>query len=261
MLKAFFSLLPRWCVRQPAYMLLRASDELLASEPPGRFNRAWVGLMTGSLGWGILSMGVWATAWRVFGDYFGLPLMPAVAVVAVTTLWLYRLSFLALGEIIGDGPTGGRALGCSIIVAVFLFAMLGLKGWNPDWSTPTWQWIRPRALYRPLILAPVWGAWSMIIVPQFRRPGKNTEPAVSAFSAGCGPLTAAACLVAPLAGSIVYFNYLQWTQLGISVATVIAAIGGGLIFCRLVGGLNRKALLATNLLTQLVFFLAFLANR
>ena len=68
-------------------------------------------------------------------------------------------------------------------------------------------------------------------------------------------------MAGPLAGSIIYFNFLPWTQLSISAAVIFASIAGGAVLGRLNGGLNRKTLLGANLLSQIVFILAYLANR
>ena len=101
----------------------------------------------------------------------------------------------------------------------------------------------------------------MLVLPQFCKPDEATEPAVAAFAAGCGPLAAAACMAVPMGLSICYFSYLAWTQLAIAGAAVLAATAGGTLLCRATGGLKRDSLLAANLLTQIVFILAYLANQ
>jgi F0F1-type ATP synthase membrane subunit c/vacuolar-type H+-ATPase subunit K len=60
--------------------------------------------------------------------------------------------------------------------------------------------------------------------------------------------------------TIVYFNFLPWTQLTISAAALVAAIGSGIGLCRFAGGVTRKNLLATSAVTQIVFLMAYLAN-
>jgi len=97
----------------------------------------------------------------------------------------------------------------------------------------------------------------MLIVPQFCRPNESTSPAVAAMTAGCGPVAAAATMGALLLLSILYFSYLPWWHLCVPGAAVLAAIGGGVAFCRIAGGLQRGALLAANALTQVVFLFAY----
>ena len=47
----------------------------------------------------------------------------------------------------------------------------------------------------------------------------------------------------------------------IPAAAFVAAVAGGLVLCRRAGGVTRQALLANNLVTQIAFLLAYLANR
>ena len=250
----------RWLVRQPGYVILTAGDEQLAGEPPQRFARAWLGLMVLSVGWGVASAGLHAAAWSIFGELPGIQLMSVAAVLAGTVLWLYRRAVLALAwTVSGRGP-GEAAIGVSVIVVVLTLALLGLKSWKPDWPTNLpWilHWI-PRTMFRVLILAPVWGGWAMLIVPQFCRATERTEPAVAAFIRGCGPLTAAVCMAIPLAASLFAFRAFGWWRLSVPAATILATVLGGWLLCRRNGGPTRDALLAANLLTQIVFVLSYL---
>lgn len=82
---------------------------------------------------------------------------------------------------------------------------------NPDWPTHlprAWAWLWPRAVYRVLLLMPVWGSWSMLALGQFHRPSATTDGPARHFAAGVSPLAAAAWLLAPLAGSLIYLNFL-----------------------------------------------------
>jgi len=255
----------RWLASRPGYMLLAADDEKLAAAPPQRFARAWVELVLLSLGWGILSVGLWGVALKFVGDYYsGIPFMPVAAVVAPMTLWLYRRSLLALAESLVGADPAGKAVGGAVIVVVIVLSLLGLEKHGRDWPfylPPAWQWVCPMAPYRVLIVAPVWGAWAMLITCQFCRSRDHTEPAVAAFARGCGPVAAAACLAPLLAATLLYFHFLGVWRLIVPAAAVVAAVAGGLLLCRASGGLRRRALLAVNMLTQIVFFLAYLANR
>ena len=96
----------------------------------------------------------------------------------------------------------------------------------------------------------------MLIAVQFRRPCIASDPVTRCFARGCGPLTAVACLAAPLTGTIIYFHYMGMAgQLVITIATAATAILVGPLLCRIGGGLTRQALLAGNLITQIVFLM------
>lgn len=264
MAKALTSVL-RWLGRRPAYVLLSASAEELAQEPPSRFRHAWLGLTGLSLVWGLCLVGVWAIAWDLFRDY-ELLLMPSLATLAFFILGPFRLALLAMLEVLTGRQGPLRAVVAPLLVVGLAMCFLSLRqdAYRSEYAMPAMlAWLRPvDKMYRVLVLMPLWGAWTMLILPHFCRPGPGTEPPLAAMARGCGPMAAAAALVLPLAGSIFYFHYLGWgAQVKISAWAVMAALVGGVICCRASKGLCRQALLASNLLTQVIFLLAFLANR
>jgi len=255
----------RWLTGRPAYLFMTATDARLRAEPAERFGRLWLGLLLLSLAWGGVSAGLYTAAWVIFGDYFGVPLMPVAAVVGGMGLWLYRRSFSALGDTLAEEKSGA-ALVSAVVTVLLALSLLGLRGWKSDYpaSLPAvLTWLRPRPLYRPLLLGPLWGAWAMLIGSQvFSRGGSSfASPAVEALKSGCGPLKSSIVLAILLAWTTYYFNYLPWTQLSISAAAVGGALLSGWALARRRGGLDRQALLAVNLLTQIVFLMAYLANR
>jgi hypothetical protein len=241
--------------------LLTASDDGLGRVSPERFSRAWIGLIVVSGLWGTGSALLWEAGIRVFGEYSGIPLVPAGMVLAASALCMYRRAVPALGGVLGGESRDQRALAAAVVVLFWGFLLLGLRGWQRDWAPYPWWLIRPQAMYRPLVLAPLWGAWAMLVGCQLSRPGPGTSEALRVFAAGCGPLVTTVCLGGLLAASILYFNYLPWTQLTIAGSAFACGLVCGWGFCRLAGGLNRRALLAANVLTQMVFLLAYLANR
>jgi len=252
-----------WLIRRPGYMLMTAGDERLAAEPAERFARAWAGLMLFSLLCGLGFVGLWGLAWKFFPDSY-MFLMPSAVTVAAFALWPFRRHIAALADLLGGRDTTARATAAAVLVLILALCLMRMdtdpiyQGVLGRWAA----WLRPDYEFsRVLVLMPVWGGWAMLITCQFRRPGERTTPAVAALARGCGALVTAGCMGVIMAATIVYFNFLPWTQLTIPAATVAAAIVGGLVFCKITGGLSRKALLATNMLTQLVFLLVYLSNR
>ncbi len=252
-------------VIQPGYLYLTADPGRLAKCAAGRLKYSWAGIMIISLAWGLVSIGLWEGGLRLFDWYsYDFPLAPVALTLAVMTAWIYRRAVLSLGEVIAGDDASERALGGGVIVVIFALGLLGIKGWKPDWPTylpAAWRWIRPRAMYRVLLMMPLWGGWAMLALPQFCRPGERTDRPTRALAAGCEPLIVTGFLGGILAATVLYFNYLPWTQLSIPAATVFVAIGGGWLIVRRCGGLGRKALLATNILTQMIFLFAYLSNR
>ena len=259
----FIILTYRWLIRRPGYMLMTACDDRLAAEPAERFARAWVGLMLFSLLCGLGLAGLWGLAWKFFPDSDML-LMHSAVTVAAFALWPFRRHVAAMADLLAGRDTTVRATAAAALVLVLALCLMRMdtdpiyQGVLAGWAS----WLRPDYEFsRVLVLMPVWGGWSMLITCQFRRPGEGTCPAVAALARGCGAVVTAGGMGVIMAVTIVYFNFLPWMQLTIPAATVAAAIIGGLVFCRITGGLSQKALLATNMLTQLVFLMAYLSNR
>ncbi len=252
----------RRLICQPGYMLLTASDERLSAGPAERFRFAWFSLMVLSLLCGVLLVNVWGLTWMLFGD-FGVVIVPGLATAAVFLLWPFRRTSAALTELLGGRDATSRSIVAALLVVALVlgFVRMDSSVVYSEPSLPGWiAWARPHhPLYRVLLLMPLWGGWSMLIVGQFSRPGERTEPAVRSFVKGCGPAAAAGCMGVVLAATILYFSFLPWTQLSISGAAIVAAIAGGLVLTRLAGGIRRTSLLATNVLTQLAFLFAYLA--
>jgi hypothetical protein len=250
---------------RPSLMLLTASDEQLNGQPPQRFVNAWPGLMALSLGLGVLLAVLWGLAWQLFKEPANILFTPVAVTVAVFVLWPFRRGMAALAEIIAGPQLTNRAVASALLVAVLTLCLLGLGGgrYHSEKVLPDFlAWARPSAeLYRVLILMPLWGGWAMLITGQFCRANQATEPAVVAFTQGCGPLAATACMLPPALLTWAYFHFLGGWEISMSAVTIFAAIGGGVVLSRRAGGLRHSALLAANVLTQLVFVLTYLANR
>jgi hypothetical protein len=134
----------------------------------------------------------------------------------------------------------------------------------PDWPTqlpPAWAWLWPKAIHRVLLLTPLWGSWSMLALGLFPRPRADADACTLQFAGSIGPLAAAAYLLAPLGGSVVYLNFLYPWHFVPPAAALLGALGAGTLLVRLAGSLDRSALLATNVLTQLAFLAGYLLVR
>ncbi|MBN1942115.1 MAG: hypothetical protein JW849_02360 [Phycisphaerae bacterium] len=247
----------------PAVRFYFAGDERFAEASLLRPGRTWIGLLLIGFLWGLASIGLWQGGRWLFGPSTGLCFLPSLLVAAGVLLGMYRRGAAALVRVL----CGDQAVGCAL-TACFLALLWagGLVELRPGYylqeqALPNWlAWVRPESkIDRVLLLMPLWGAWSMLILPQFHRPGAS-DAALQAVARGGGPLTAALVMGALLACTIGYFAYLPWTQLTIPAAAILAAVGGGQLLVKRNGAMDRNVLLATNLLTQLALLLAAAAN-
>lgn len=251
--------------KEPGFALLAASDRRLAGLEGKSFSFAWLSVMAYSLLMSLAIVGVWGAVWPVF-DMFSTIDIPVIAVVAFMLLLPYRNAAISLADLLGGRNRTARSICAAIIVAVMLtsFSLITRSFYHNETILPeSAAWLRPDfEIYRVLLLMPLWGGWSMLVVCQFCKARERTEPAVAAFAKNCGPLATAGCMGATMAATIFYFNFLPMvSQLIMVGGTVAAAVIGGILTCALAGGLRRKSLLATNMFTQIAFVFIYLANR
>jgi hypothetical protein len=250
----------KWLIDRPSYMFMTASDERLSAEKPVRFRYAWLGLMGLSVLTGLMLIGVWIVVWRTFMDWDRLS-RPAGITAMVLLAWPMRRALVSIGPSLRFRDRANQmaaAAAVAVLVGVGFMSLVERYPCAYEYSMPgPIAWIRPElSIFRVLLLMGIWGAWSMLIAVQFNRPDGITDPITRRFARGCGPLAAATCMVLPLAGTIVFFHYMGQTgQLVITAGTIATGIISGPILCRIGGGMTRGALLAGNLITQIVFLM------
>jgi hypothetical protein len=251
----------KWLTCRPSYMFLTAGDERLAAQKPARFTFAWLELMGLSVLTGLMLIGVWTVTWWVFDDWDRLS-RPAAATAIVLLVWPLRMALVAIGPALRFRDRANQAAAATAAAALVGVAIMSLTDRYPsygvEYAMPGWiAWIRPAlSIHRVLLLMPIWGAWSMLIAVQFQRPGTQTDPITRRFAQACGPLSAVACMSLPLVGTIIYFHYMDAPgQMVVTSVTVAVAILTGPILCKISGALTRQALLASNMITQIVFLM------
>lgn len=232
---------------------------------------------------GLLYTGVYRAVWRQFGEVRSLPLMPAAAV------WLLDIGLLGALFYCGAARTIGRVIHLSpctdapvrdrpndhpietlilVILAVLMLVLLiaipqGISGWpgTGDWRSHfNWMYARPR--YRPLILAPMWGRWAMLLVGSIGRLRTTDDAALSRF---CGSLSATRVLlwIVPVTvlTSIYCGRHGRWMIGCIIACTVLAGTYlYGMIAARRQGGQTRDSILGAGLMGELIFFIAYEAS-
>ena len=243
------------------YVLLSGAEAAWESLDAARARRAWAGLLAFSLAYGLAGAGAWSLASACFGWE---TLLPALAAVALVAGWFYRRAIVAAGRVLSCGR-GELSVLAGLLVVSLLAVYACLRGGEAgrEMDLPAWlAWARPyERHYRLLILAPLWGAWAMLIAPKLSVARASAGSNIEAFAQGCEPFAAAAALALPLLLSLFYLQFLHWWwQVLVPAISAIAAVCAGTLSVRRLG-LTRSALLAANVLAQLAFLLAYLAGR
>ncbi len=134
----------------------------------------WLGL---GLGW------VWtvlfASAWRMFGEYGGLRLAPVLAIVVADCLLSGRfvMAGIRAAESLSEGDDRRFQLSRSdisivgvlaaVVIVLALYGLLLAVPTGVEWWPGGWRWhlrrFYPRPVFRPLVLMQMWACWSMVL--------------------------------------------------------------------------------------------------
>lgn len=140
---------------------------------------------------GLVWTGIFAAAWRMFGEYSSLRLVPVLAIVVADCLLSGR--FLMAGvrateslasrddrqlsmsrpEILAVGAVAAGLL-VLVLYGLLLAVPTGIEWWPSDWR---WHLRRlyPRPVFRPLVLMPLWACWGMVLASGIGRARGSAE--------------------------------------------------------------------------------------
>jgi hypothetical protein len=246
------------------WVYLAGSERAVQARPAELYQRPCLPLLLAALGWGVFSGLVWqlvnVISWRYLHEYTA----PAAAVAALTFLFPLRPAAMELSTLLLGRRRFVRLGG--LVVLAGLYWLLLRQSWRyhhdyANWLPPRWDWLWPMETYRLLVLAPLWGAWGIVVLGQFYRPSAQTDRATASLAGRLHPLAVAACLLAPLAASLACLRFLGPCHLVPPAAALAAIFGGGSLLAVFRPPLRRAVLLSTGLLAQLAFLAAYVAVR
>ncbi|MCH7814736.1 MAG: hypothetical protein IID40_12030 [Planctomycetes bacterium] len=263
-----------WAFRTAVANLLLPSRCVLGVGP--RASLHW--LVPGGLLIGLLYVGLFRASWRVFGEVGGVRLMPALAVWLADGMLFGLVMFLGAaqtvdrwkGRDLAAEADAGRALGQAGLTALFVLLVVklvlwcslpeGVAGWPADWRRH-FNFAYPRPVLRPLILAPLWGRWALILAAGIGRrapgagaPDKTPAPPPS-------PAAVLGWFLPILALTAVYCGRQGRWMIGCIIG--LAVMGVAFLFAVIVSrrflGHTRFTVLATGLVAEIAFLLCYLA--
>lgn len=257
----------RYLLFAPPYVKVDVRD--------GRQLFAWivpVGLLIG-LAW----VGLFRGSWKLYGegDVQGLRLIPALALVLLEMLVTGRLLVFAAARAADDArigiessqPLSARGTVVMLAVAMTQWALIvSIPHWSPWWPTPddwrsTFNFLYPRPIYRPLLLAPLWGRWALLLAASVGRTANHADPLTAAVCASATPSRVLRNAIAPLLLSCIYFsrerNFLIGGLIGLGVLA-ISYLTAVILSIRC-GGQTRTTIFATGQIAQLAFLAIYRA--
>lgn len=224
---------------------------------------------------GLLWVGTFRVAWRIFGETGSLRVMPALAVVLLECT--LTGPFLVLGlartiHVLGGArplrvpaddtapltPAGMLAL---ILTVLSLWVLVvSIPDATTSWASETDPWhffnfLYPRAILRPLLLAPLWGRWGILLCATVGKTAHDADPQVVSLSRSMSPGRLLRQAILPLALTAVYFSREHNRLLGVIIGLAVFGVSflACVVMARRGGGQTRPSVFAGGQVAQLAF--------
>ena len=248
--------------------------------PPARsesWSSAVMWLVPLGLLWGLLWAAVFRLSWRIFGEVAGARFMPALVVLLLDAAFLGARQYWGAWRVLcrvtarrteGRSEEGGSLapmLGLMLIllsVWVLILSVPNRPGyWPADWrATLGLNELLPRPIFRPLILAPIWGRWAMLMAANVGRvrPGSMAE----GFCAAVRPSLVLGAFVPTAALTAAYCAQFGSPLVGLIIALAVLGVThlASTLLGRRLGGQSLSTIFAVSLLAQITFLLAYLIS-
>lgn len=230
---------------------------------------------------GLIWIGVFRSTWRLYGEVGSIRPVPALAVVLVECLLTGPFLIMGLARTIhllaGDkprrpdearnvplSPVGTLVLCLSILAEfVFILSLPAEGGWWPQregWKRYL-NLMYPQPIYQPLLLAPIWGRWAILLAATIGRTAHGADATTVAL---CSEMTTRRLLrrtIIPLVLTAFYCGRSHNYMMGVIVALIVfcAAYLVSVVMAVRGGGQTRQSLYASGLVGQLAFLAVYRA--
>jgi len=224
---------------------------------------------------GLVYAALYRAAWRFFGESEGIRLMPAVAV------WLLDVALCGSVLMFGAARVAQRiatrsvppdpavpvllSVGTVVFVVVCTLKLMlwiaiphGVSTWPGIWGS-TLNFAYPHTFYRPLILAPMWGRWGVLLAAGLGRPAPHADPLVRGLMVRQSPATVLAWFLPVAVLTAVYCGYNAKWMYGAVIALGVMGVTylyGVAVAYRLTGQ-SRDTLRAAGLIAELTFLILY----
>ncbi|MBX3395070.1 MAG: hypothetical protein KF841_06845 [Phycisphaerae bacterium] len=220
-------------------------------------------------------------SWWLFGETASMRVVPSLVVILLECV--FTGPFLALGlartahilttddpkipsadRLQPLSPVGTLAL-CLAVLAqyVLLLSVQHREGWWPapdDWRS-YFNFLYPRPIFRPLLLAPIWGRWGILLASTLGGTARNADTQTQGLNQSMSPSRLFKHSILPVLLTTIYCsrsqNYLTGVLIGLIVfaATYLVAVA----MARRGGGHSRHSLFAAGQIAQLAFLMIYRA--
>ncbi len=144
---------------------------------------------------GIAYACLYRAAWRCFGEVHGIRLMPAVSVWLLDVALCGGVLLIATARVLDfssrrtpaaadrfAGPVSPGTIIATVLIVLCVLKLTlwvaipeGVSTWPGLWGAAM-NFAYPHAFYRPLLLAPIWGRWGVLLAANLGRATANADP-------------------------------------------------------------------------------------
>ena len=239
-----------------------------------RWSRAAKWLPVWGLAIGIVYAVAFRLAWRAFGEYQGIRWVPVMAVLAVDlALCGYRMlaaaASLASSKSDQEGQTPLNLRGLLIVLLIVLakFSLLASLpigiwrsgGWDSVFGG-RFSFLYPLAIYRALILAPLWGRWAMTLAVTIGRTAPSGSVRLQRMAGGS---SLAVIVIGWLACSVLTAVYCSGSGehitrgVVLALAAMVVAYLTSFILALRAGGQTEATVGTVGLATEVTFLIFY----
>lgn len=228
---------------------------------------------------GLIWVGTFRIGWWLYGETGSIRMVPSLMIIMVECL--LTGPFLALGLartihlLTGDEPTIpdsnrltplspiGTLILCLIVLSeyVLILSMEHREGWWPspnDWRS-YFNFMYPRPIFRPLLLAPLWGRWGILLAATIGRADRHADAQSLALNRHMSPGRLLRNALVPFILTAIYCsrsrNFLTGVLIGMIVFAMTYLVTVALV--RRSGGHSRQSLFAAGQIAQLAFLAVY----
>ncbi|HVP13073.1 MAG TPA: hypothetical protein VMV94_18000 [Phycisphaerae bacterium] len=155
-------------------------------------------------------------------------------------------------------PIGTLAM-CLVVLCQWVL-ITSIPWESPWWPAPNdWRhhfnFLYPAPLYRPLLLAPIWGRWGILVAATIGRTARHVDSETVGLSQAMSPARLLRQSVLPIALTAVYCSRGGNLAIGIIMSMLVFGVTYvvAVIMARRGGGQSRQSLYAAGQIAQLVF--------
>lgn len=232
---------------------------------------------------GLIYAGVYRGCWRIFGEVSGVRLMPAVAVWLVDAILFSLPMYLGAARVADrwslplqpggradQGTTGDRWLGTAgvmtlmvlLVVKLVLWTAIpkGILGWPTDWRRYL-NFLYPRPVFRPLILAPLWGRWALMLAGSIGRAAPGSGRSAPGLAGPASPVVVLGWFLVNLFVTGIYCGPRGRWMIGCIIGLVVLGVTFlfSVLAARRFGGRTAFTVYAAAALAEITFLIAYLA--